>query len=257
MVQSDMTERAAVPPSGLVRTSSDTASWHAVYDGLHDAIIRHRLDPGAKLVEEEIAEVFGVSRTIVRAALQALARDGVVILQRNKGARIAHPTPDEAREIFEARELIEPRIAALAAGRMNTGDAERLHACLHAEHQAMASDEPREAVYHSANFHRLVAGIAGHQLLSGILGDLLSRSSLVIALYWRMPQALCENEAHHAIVDSLAAGDQDRAATLMRQHIAALLGQLDLSERPQRQSSLAEALRDAARVPKGTRVLAR
>lgn len=232
---------------------SGEASWKPIHDALHDAIIRHRLDPGAKLVEDEIAELFGVSRTIVRTALQALARDGVVVMQRNRGASVAHPPPQEAREIFEARALVEPEIAAMAAARFAAGDSERLRGCLAAEHAAVAADNPREAVYLSAKFHRVIADLAGHAVLASILGDLLSRSSLVIALYWRRPEAMCESRAHHAIVDALEAGDGARAASLMRRHLAELLAGLDLSERPVRRSSLSEALfsplREAGSVP--------
>ena len=213
-----------------------------MFDGLHDAIIRHRLDPGAKLVEDEIAAVFAVSRTIVRSALQVLARDGIVVLERNKGASVARPTPREAREIFKARELIEPRIAALAGARMTAAGAERLQACLDAEHATLAADNPREAVYQSAAFHRTLAAFAGQNVLAGILDDLLSRSSLVIALYWKQPDAICESRDHRRIVDALADGNGARAATLMRRHTAALLAGLDLSERLPPRSNLAEAL---------------
>jgi DNA-binding GntR family transcriptional regulator len=221
-------------------------SWQAIHDALHEAIVRHRLHPGAKIVEDEVAELFGVSRTIVRASLQALARDGIVVIERNKGARVARPSPEEARGIFEARELIEPRLAALAAGRVGPGDVERLRALLDAEHGALAEDRPRDALFLSADFHRAIAGTSGHAVLGSILGDLLSRSSLVIALYWRRPETLCENHAHGALADALAARDAGRAALLMRQHIADLLGGLDLAERPVRRSTIAEAL---SRVP--------
>lgn len=230
----DAAEQAAGGPGA--------ASWMPIYDGLHNAIIRHRLDPGAKLVEDEIADAFGVSRTIVRTALQALARDGVVVIQKNRGASVAHPSPDEAREIFEARALVEPRIAALAAGRMREGDGARLRACLVAEHAALAADNPREAVFLSAEFHRVIAALAGHGVLASIVGDLLSRSSLVVALYWRRPEAMCESRAHHAIVEALEERQGEHAASLMRQHLIDLLGGLDLSERPVRRSSIAEAI---------------
>jgi DNA-binding GntR family transcriptional regulator len=220
----------------------DEASWKPIHDALHDAIIRHRLDPGAKLVEDEIAELFGVSRTIVRTALQALSRDGVVVIQRNRGASVAQPLPEEAREIFEARALVEPAIAAMAAARMAPVDGDRLRACLAAEHAATAADDLREAIFLSAEFHRVIAGLAGHAVLATIVGDLLSRSSLVVALYWRRPEAMCESHAHHAIVDALEAADGERAAALMRTHLVDLLAGLDLSVRPSRRSSLAEAL---------------
>lgn len=220
----------------------EEASWKPIHDALHDAIIRHRLDPGAKLVEDEIAELFGVSRTIVRTALQALSRDGVVVIQRNRGASVAHPLPEEAREIFEARALVEPAIAAMAAARMAPGDGERLRACLAAEHAAITADNLREAVFLSAEFHRVIAGLSGHAVMAAIVGDLLSRSSLVVALYWRRPESMCANHAHHAIVDALTARDGESAAALMRTHLVDLLAGLDLSVRPSRRSNLAEAL---------------
>lgn len=219
------------------------ASWQPIYDGVLNAIARHRLGPGAKLVEEELADIYGVSRTVVRAALQALARDGVVILQRNKGARIAHPTPDEAREIFEARAVIEPPLAALAAARMGPEDAAGLSASIEAEHGALHADNPREAVYHSADFHRRIARLSGQSVLATIMDGLLSRSSLVIALYWRQPATLCDNAAHLALLSALTRGAGEEAADLMRHHVEALLQDLDLTYVPRPVSDLAGALK--------------
>lgn len=223
------------------------ASWQPIYDSVLNAIARHRLGPGAKLVEEELAEIYGVSRTVVRAALQALARDGVVILQRNKGARVAHPTPDEAREIFEARAVVEPPLAALAAARMTPSHATALRASIEAEHGALHADNPREAVYHSADFHRRIARLSGQGVLAAIVDGLLSRSSLVIALYWRQPTTLCDNAAHLALLGALSRGEGREASDLMRVHLDALLADLDLTSAPPPPSDLASALRAGGR----------
>ncbi|RIX97971.1 GntR family transcriptional regulator [Aureimonas flava] len=232
-------------PGGLKTETGRPASWQPIYDGVLNAIARHRLGPGAKLAEEEIAEIYGISRTVVRAALQALARDGVVILQRNKGARVAHPTPDEAREIFEARAVVEPPLAALAAARMRPGDEAMLRDAIEAEHGAFHADNPREAVFHSADFHRRIARLSGQRVMTAIVDGLLSRSSLVIALYWRRPATLCDNAAHLALLRALAAGDAPGAARLMRDHVEALLADLDLRSGSASASDLASALRGA------------
>ena len=237
--------QASEDPLRRQAAAASRASWQSIYAALHDAVVRHRLDPGDKIVEEEVAEVFGVSRTIVRAALQALGRDGIVVIERNKGARVASPTPTEARGIFEARELIEPHLARLAAARIGEAGVSRLESCLCSEHRALHADHLSEALYLSADFHRVIAELSGHAVLGSILGDLLSRSSLVIALYWRRPETLCENEAHRGLVAAIAARDGERSAALMRQHILALLEGLDLTERPLRRSSIAEALATA------------
>ncbi|MBC8129643.1 MAG: FCD domain-containing protein, partial [Rhizobiaceae bacterium] len=141
-----------------------------------------------------------------------------------------------------ARALVEPRIASLAAERIAPGDGARLRACLAAEHAAIAADNPREAVYLSAEFHRVIAALGGHRVLAAIVGDLLSRSSLVVALYWKKPEAMCATSAHHGIVEALETRRGEAAASLMRQHLFELLAGLDLTVRPARRSSIAEAI---------------
>ncbi|MEM9575313.1 MAG: GntR family transcriptional regulator, partial [Pseudomonadota bacterium] len=80
-----------------------------IVTGLQQAILEHRLPPGTKLSEDEIGEVYGVSRTIVRSALQSLAHDQLVTIEKHRGAFVARPTIREAHEVFEGRALIEPR----------------------------------------------------------------------------------------------------------------------------------------------------
>lgn len=229
------------------------ATWETVHARLHEAIVRHRIGPGAKLVEDEIAGHFGVSRTIVRAALQALAREGVVEMRRNRGASVAWPSPAEARGIFEARALVEPHLVRMAATRIMGADVAALEACLLREHAAVRDDRPQDAVHRSAEFHRIIAGIAGHEVLERILADLLSRSSLVVALYWRRPETLCESAAHHALVAALERRDGTQAAALMEEHLAALLDGLDFRDPAPARFSLAEALSQATPTTSGHR----
>ena len=79
------------------------------------AVHEHRLAPGTKLNEDEVADVYGVSRTVVRAALQRLSHDGLVELRRNRGAFVAQPSIRDAREVFEARALLEQHVLDHAA----------------------------------------------------------------------------------------------------------------------------------------------
>ncbi len=138
--------------------------------------------------------------------------------------------------------MIEPPLAALAAARLEPGDVAALRSAIEAEHGALHADNPREAVYHSADFHRRIARLSGQGVLAAILDGLLSRSSLVIALYWRQPATLCDNAAHLALLDALSAREGGRAADLMRGHVEALLADLDLTSGPPPSSDLASAL---------------
>jgi DNA-binding GntR family transcriptional regulator len=226
----------------LVRTGLKSPRSARIYAALLAAILDHRLAPGTRLPEDEVGALFGASRTIVRAALQALAHDHVVTIVPNRGAQVAEPSVAEARQVFEARSLIEPRVAALAAGRAVAADIERLKIHLGEEHEALARDEQSRAIALSAGFHNKVAEIAGQPILEGFVRELTSRSSLVVALYWRRRDAICERHAHHELVDAIAAGAAERAADLMRSHLVDILSGLDLTQRSPRAGGLSDLL---------------
>jgi DNA-binding GntR family transcriptional regulator len=207
------------------------------------AIHEHRVLPGAKLSEDEVGEIFGVSRTVVRAALQQLAHDQLVTLRRNKGAFVAQPSPREAHEVFEARALLEPRTARSAAARATTADIARLRAHIADEHAALAEGEPGRALYLSGLFHIEIARIADQDTIAGFITQLVSRTSLVIALYWKRRNALCESHAHHALLTALEKGDGAMAEEVMKGHLLDLLSSLDLRASVEPQVSLRQALR--------------
>lgn len=220
-----------------------SGSWRVIHRALRDAIIGHHLGPGMKLPEDELATIYGVSRTVIRSALQALAHDRLVQLEPNRGAFVAKPSPREAREVFEVRKLIEPQVAALAASTAQPHHAAQLAAHLEHEHAAIRAGDDSEAIRLSAAFHVAIAEIAGNCILTDYVRDLVSRSSLIIALYWRRRDTTCDNRAHHALASAIGNGDADGASELMRRHLVDLLSGLDLSVGDQRSVSLSEILR--------------
>jgi DNA-binding GntR family transcriptional regulator len=206
------------------------------------AIHEHRLAPGTKLVEDEVGDIFGVSRTVVRAALQKLAHDRLVTLQRNRGAFVAQPTSREAREVFEARSLLEPRTARSAAERATSADIARLQAHIDQEHLALDAGDPGRALRLSGLFHIEIARIADQDTICGFITQLVARSSLIIALYWQRRNALCESHAHDALLRALAEKNADAAEELMKGHLLDLVSSLDLRNLPVAQRSLRDAL---------------
>ncbi|KAB0264224.1 GntR family transcriptional regulator [Microvirga brassicacearum] len=217
--------------------------WPAVYTALKEAILSHRLVPGTKLPEDELATIYSVSRTIVRSALQGLAHDRLVKIEPNRGAFVAQPSKKEAREVFEARALIEPRVAALAAEIAKPADVAGLRRHLEDEHEAVRTGNDSKAIILSARFHVAVATIADHSILTEFVTDLVSRSSLIIALYWRRHETTCESHAHHQLVDAIADHQPQKASDLMNSHLVDLLAGLDLTLSDTKPKSLAEMLR--------------
>lgn len=225
-------------------TKIEITTWtsDAVILDLERAIHEHRLPPGTKLGEDELGDAYGISRTIVRAALLALSHRHLVELKRNRGAFVAQPSIREAREVFEARALLEPRTAHSAATRMTEMDLALLRTNICDEHAALDAGENGRALFLSGQFHIEIARIADQSTIETFISELISRSSLIIALYWRRRAALCETQAHHALLDAFANRDAALAEQLMKSHLLDLVASLDLRNVTQPPNSLREAL---------------
>ena len=217
------------------RHPDDLRDWrddlaNPVYTGVERAIHEHRLPPGTRLAETELCEIYGVSRTIVRAGLQALAHSHLVTIRPNRGARVAQPTPADAQEVFEARELIEPRTAREAARRATRADIELLRLHSKDEHQALEAREYGRSLRLSGLFHVEIARISGQKTLLGFVDQLVARSALIIALYWKRERARCDSHSHARLIDALASGNPDEAEALMRSHLVDIHSALHFEE---------------------------
>ena len=209
---------------------------------LSEAVHEHRLKPGVKLREDEVGEVFGVSRTIVRQALRNMAFGGLLTIEKNRGAYVSKPTLREAHEVFQARALLEPSTARAAAERTTSADILRLQQHIEDEHQALDRGQLGLALKLSGDFHLEIARIADQQTIEQFLKQLISRSSLVIALYWKRRNALCENNTHNSLVEALRDNDGSAAEDLMTGHLLDIYSQLDLREHKEEAISLKDAL---------------
>jgi DNA-binding GntR family transcriptional regulator len=214
-----------------------------IRDQLRDAIIDRRLAPGTKLNEAEVGELFSVSRTVVRSALQMLSFEGLVRTERNRGAFVANPSPEEARQVFDSRRLIEPAVAVAAAERITATDVAKLRTQLHTESQLLVergAHVRRAEIRASGDFHLVLAEIAGNGILQRFMEELVARSSLVIALYGRTGASSCGHSDHEDILGALAAHDGKGASQMIVQHINHIEADLDL--RDVRGLALREAL---------------
>jgi DNA-binding GntR family transcriptional regulator len=214
-----------------------------IRDSLRDAIVDRRLSPGAKLSEAEVGALYDVSRTVARSALQMLTFEGLVTSERNKGAFVSNPSPEEARQIFTSRRLIETGIIQSAAERMTAEDFAAFRLQLEKESLLKANrgaQARREEIKASGDFHLMLADVAGNLILRKFMDELIARSSLVIALYGRSGTSSCGNDDHSDILDALEAGDILRATELTLHHIDHIEADLDL--RSTDSLSLKEAL---------------
>ncbi len=190
-----------------------------IAESITTAIVERRLIPGTKLAEQKIADIFKVSRTIVRQALMQLSRDKLVTLEPARGARVAEPSVEEARQVFEARHLLEGAMVRRAATALSPQQIGELRAHLRDEEAALRRIDVPGRTRLLADFHVVIAGMLGNQVLAGMLAELVSRSSLIALMYQSAHSAEHSFEEHVAIVDALEKRDARTAAKLMQDHL--------------------------------------
>ncbi|MEM1075553.1 MAG: GntR family transcriptional regulator [Pseudomonadota bacterium] len=228
--------------AGHPKARAEPTTHQVVAQNLSRAIHEHRLVPGLKLGEDELADIYNVSRTIVRTALQTLSHERLVDIKRHRGAFVACPAPKEAQEVFEARELLEPRTARSAALKATREDVAQLKAHIEKEHAAMDAGDKGYALYLSGQLHVEIARIAAQDTITSFIESLIARSSLVVALYWRRESALCESHAHDRLVEAIRANDPAEAEALMKSHLVDLHSALDLNTSPRSNGPLRDML---------------
>lgn len=190
-----------------------------IYEKIFGAIVEHRLAPGTKLVEERLAEIFGVSRARVREVLTRLAYEQVVELIPKRGAFVAKPTIEQAMDVFEARRLIEPAVVRRLIETLTPERVARLHQHEALEQDARRRDDKRAIVRLSGEFHTLIADMAGNFAFARQMRELSNLTCLIIFLYDAPTATTCLANEHAAIVDAIAHRDIARAEALMLEHL--------------------------------------
>jgi DNA-binding GntR family transcriptional regulator len=228
-----------VPSAGGARTGSPSTTERIV-DSITSAIIERRLMPGTKLSEQKIADIFKVSRTLVRQALNQLSRDRLVTLEPARGAFVAMPSVEESRQVFEVRSMIEAALVRQLAANITDRQVAELRAHLRDEAAAVARTDVPGRTRLLADFHVVLARLLGNEVLAELLSDLLSRSSLISLMYQSSHSAAHSQEDHVQIVDALERRDARAAARLMEHHIATVEQNLRLDPHT---SDLTAALR--------------
>lgn len=210
-----------------------------IHARLADAVLDQRLAPGQRLREDELGQAFGVSRTRIRQVLIRLASEDLITLVPNAGARVAEPTPDEAREVFGARRLLEPELLAAFVARATAADLRALQGWIRDEERARVEGRRHDAIRHAGAFHLHVAEHAGNRTLARLLRPLIMRTSLVLLRYG--PQEIregaepgCDCQEHRTILAALKLRDAAAASRAMLSHLSRLEAQLrfDAAERP-------------------------
>jgi DNA-binding GntR family transcriptional regulator len=202
-----------------------------IVESITTAIVERRLMPGTKLAEQKIADIFKVSRTLVRQALNQLSRDRLVTLEPARGASVSMPSVEEARQVFEVRQMIEAATIRQLCKVVTDAQIAQLRAHMREERDAVARTDVSGRTRLLADFHVVLARMLGNEVLAQLLQDLLTRSSLISLMYQSSHSAQASQAEHEAIVEALEKRDARAAARLMEQHIASVERNLRLDPR--------------------------
>lgn len=217
----------SIPSQRTVSTISVPRSTPLqIADSVVDAILAGRITPGQRLGEQELADVFGVSRTLVREAMARLSARGMVEVSSRRGWFVVQPSRAAAAEAFDARIAVETGMLNSVSAPLPKARLAKLKAHYKAEQAAIAQGEPGRRSYLLGDFHVCLAECVSGPVLADILRDLTARTTLVATLYQSTHDAARSCADHVEIVVALEAGDFATAAELMRRHIGAVAAAL-------------------------------
>lgn len=185
---------------------------------LRQAILSGRYKPGQRLVEDRLAEDFGVSRNPVREALRSLAAEGLVALTARRGATVAAPSPTDAQEMIEVRATLEALNARHAARRRDPQVIALLSAVLREGAAAAAAGAIEALPELNARFHDALAAAGSNRVLGDLMRSLRLRTGAVFAPQgvWRARETWAE---HEAILKAVITGDEELSALLAGRHV--------------------------------------
>ena len=186
---------------------------------LTKAIVEHRLAPGSKLVEQKLADHFGVSRTLVRQALLQLSQHQLIKLEPARGAFVAAPSVQEAKQVFAVRRMLEVEMTREFVRKISPAKVKTLRGHIAQEKEALAAKDAASRTELLGDFHVRMAELLGNEVLAQLLGQLISRCALITLMYQSEHAAEHSHEEHTRIVDAMADKDEKTAVALMLNHL--------------------------------------
>ncbi len=188
-----------------------------------EAILHQRLAPDTRLGEQDLAELFGCSRTIVREALVDLGARGIVTVSPRRGWYLTEVDAVKAKELYLAREILETGLLRHLGRRerkLDTADLDEIAGHLRAQSDALSGQDVAHRSYLLGNFHVCLANVLGNSVLAGYLRDLTVLTTLFAMRYQTPGDAQRSYDEHVAVFDALACGDIEGAEITMRRHLS-------------------------------------
>lgn len=191
-----------------------------VFNTLRQAILKGELEPGERLMEIQLAQKLGVSRTPIREAIRKLELEGLVIMIPRKGAEVAHITEKDMKDVLEVRSVLEEFAVTLACKNMTAEAITNLKASNKLFEAAIVSKDVVNIVDADVHFHDIIYSMTGNPRLIQIINNLseqMYRYRLEYVKDGRTHSILISE--HNDIISKLAEKDYESAKSVVKQHI--------------------------------------
>ena len=185
---------------------------------LLSAIVEGRIKPGNRLSENQLAEVFGVSRTLVREALSRLEARNIVLVKPRKGWFVVEPSATEAAEVYATRRIIEFGYLVNSAP-FTAEQIADLQQHIDEERAAVELGDKTRLTYLMGDFHVRIVKQSGNATLVETMRTLAARTNLISLRYQSEHNALSSHQDHLEIFNAIRHGDMKTAAQLSYQHL--------------------------------------
>ncbi len=191
-----------------------------VFEALREAILSGELKPGERMMEVQLAEEMGVSRTPVREAIRKLELEGLVVMIPRKGAYVAGLSLKEAADVFEVRASLEGLAAALTAERITDDEIDAMEKILEEISSAVENSDVETVIKKDAEFHNVLFSATRNAQLAQIISNLKEKIDRFRIQSFSNPSRIMSIlEEHRKIVDAIKDRDSDRAEQLTKEHI--------------------------------------
>jgi DNA-binding GntR family transcriptional regulator len=204
-----------------------------IVESLTRSIVEHNLQPGEKLVEQKLADQFGVSRTLIRQALFKLSQNRLVRMVPARGAFVSAPSVTEAQQVFAVRRILEAGMTRSFMRQATAKQIKALKAHIAEETAAIQQGDVATRTTLLGNFHVRMAELMGNEVLASLLNDLISRCALITLMYQSTAEAAHSHDEHTLIVAAIEAGDEAQAIALMDDHLQHVEEALTLQTPPE------------------------
>ena len=209
----------------VLRDGSNGPLPVGVLERLRALILTGEYGPDERLIEEQLAERLGVSRTPVRQALTMLEAEGLVEITPNRGATVCSFSIEDVWDIYDLRAVLEGHAARRAAGRIERRELERLRE-LAREMEGLPGqfddheEEIRALVALNQEFHGTIVEASRNRRLERLINRTVEIPLMFKAFYWyTLHERTISNHYHRQILEALENGDADRAEIIMREHV--------------------------------------